>query len=165
MVHRYNNPIRYQENIVWKSFSLGLSALSLIMISMLSLFKCITHCSLLSVDEVKLIAIVNWISAYQIFWDFLWYLLSIKILQLIVLYFYHWYLQVWYNYYSINYLLSLVYNSFLLRHAQKGSMISVNILQLIVFYFYHCCLLNRYNYYSINYVLLLVYNSFLLRHA
>ena len=115
---------------------------------MLSLFKCITHWSLLSVDERKLIAIVNWISVYQIFWDFLWYLLSIKILQLIVLYFYH-----WYNYYSINYLLSVVYNSFILHHAQKGSMISVNILQLIVFYFYHCCLLIRYNYYSINYVL------------
>ena len=37
------------------------SALSLIVISMLSPFECITHSSSLSLEEIKLIAIVNWI--------------------------------------------------------------------------------------------------------
>ena len=41
------------------------SALSIIMISMLSLYECITHSSSISLEEIKLIAIVIWISTYQ----------------------------------------------------------------------------------------------------
>ena len=42
-----------------KSFSVTSSGLSLIMISMLSLFQCITNSSQLSLEEIKLIATVN----------------------------------------------------------------------------------------------------------
>ena len=45
-----------------KIYSITLSASSLIMISMSSLFECITHSSSLSsLEEIKSIAIVNWI--------------------------------------------------------------------------------------------------------
>ena len=42
-----------------KSSSITSSASSLIMISMLSVFECITRSSLLSIEEIKLFAIVN----------------------------------------------------------------------------------------------------------
>ena len=42
-----------------KSFLIASSALSLIMISLLSLFECIAHSLSLSLEEIKLIAIVN----------------------------------------------------------------------------------------------------------
>ena len=45
----------------WKSFVITSSASSLIMISILSLFECITCCSLLSMEKIKLFVIVNWI--------------------------------------------------------------------------------------------------------
>ena len=44
-----------------KSFSITSSALLQTMISMLSLFECILRSSSLSLEEIKLIAIVNWI--------------------------------------------------------------------------------------------------------
>ena len=44
-----------------KSSFITLSALSFIMISMLSIFECITRSSSLSMKKIKLIAIVNWI--------------------------------------------------------------------------------------------------------
>ena len=44
-----------------ESLSINSSASSLIMISMLSLFECITSSSSLSIEEIKLFAIVNWI--------------------------------------------------------------------------------------------------------
>ena len=56
-----SNPIWYLERSDWKG-SITQSALSLIMISMLSLFECITCSSSLSLEEIKLIAVVNCIS-------------------------------------------------------------------------------------------------------
>ena len=44
-----------------KSSFITLPALSFIMISMLSIFECITRSSSLSMKKIKLIAIVNWI--------------------------------------------------------------------------------------------------------
>ena len=44
-----------------KSFLIILSALSLIVTSLLSLFECITCSSTSSLEEIKLIAIANWI--------------------------------------------------------------------------------------------------------
>ena len=44
-----------------KSYFITSSALSLIIISMLSLFECITRSSSLSIEEIKLFAIVHWI--------------------------------------------------------------------------------------------------------
>ena len=48
-----------------KGSSITSSASSIIMISMLSLYECITHSSSISLEEIKLIAIVIWISTYQ----------------------------------------------------------------------------------------------------
>ena len=48
--------------------SITSSTLLLVMISMLSLFECITCSSSLSLEEIKLIAIVNWV--FHVF-DFL----------------------------------------------------------------------------------------------
>ena len=56
-----SNPIWYLERSNWKFFSITSFALSLIMILMLLPFKCITLSSSLSLKEIKLIAIVNWI--------------------------------------------------------------------------------------------------------
>ena len=65
-------------------------------------------------------------STCQIFWDILWCYLNMvlfywDILQLTVLYFYHYYFDIQYNFYSKTYLLLLVYNIFLILHAQKDS--------------------------------------------
>ena len=46
------------------------------MISISSFFECITHSSSVSLEEMKLIAIVIEFSMYQIFLDYLWYLSS-----------------------------------------------------------------------------------------
>ena len=59
-----------------KIFSINLSASSLNMISILSLFECITHSSSLCLEEIKLIAIVYWILNVSDFLRLLWYLLS-----------------------------------------------------------------------------------------
>ena len=53
----------------WKKTSKSSSALSLTIISMLSLFECITHPSSLSLEEIKSIAIVTWI--FHVFGDYL----------------------------------------------------------------------------------------------
>ena len=54
-----SNPILYLERSDWKSSSITSSALSLITISILSPFECITCSSSLSLEGIKLIAIVN----------------------------------------------------------------------------------------------------------
>ena len=56
-----SNPIWYLERSNWKSSPKVSSALSLIMISMLSLFYCIIRSSSVSLEEIKLSAIVKWI--------------------------------------------------------------------------------------------------------
>ena len=53
-------PIWYLHSSDSKRSSINSSALSLIMISLLSLFECITRSSSLPLKEIKLIAIVNW---------------------------------------------------------------------------------------------------------
>ena len=60
-----------------QGFSIIFSASSLIMISMLSLFECITcSLSLSSLEEIKLIFIVDWIFHVSDFFDHLWCLLN-----------------------------------------------------------------------------------------
>ena len=44
---------------VWKGVSIILSALALIMVSMLSLFECIKHSWFVLLEKIKLIALVN----------------------------------------------------------------------------------------------------------
>ena len=98
-----------------KSSSITSSALSLIMVSISSLFECITCSSSLSMDERKFFAIVN-----SIF--YVSELSRLFISHLIVLYFYHCCVHIQSNCYSKNYLLLLVYNNFHhLLHAQKDS--------------------------------------------
>ena len=58
------------------NFSITSSASSLIMISMLSLFECITRSSSWSLEEIKLFAIANWIFHVSDLWDYLWCLLN-----------------------------------------------------------------------------------------
>ena len=55
-----SNPILYIESSDLKNYSIASSELSLIMVSMLSLFEYMTGYSSVSLQEVKLIAIVNW---------------------------------------------------------------------------------------------------------
>ena len=98
-----------------KSSLITSSASSLIMISMLLLFQCITLSSLLFMEEIKLFAIVNWIfqvSDYlRLFMmRFKYDIILSRFLQLIVSYFYHFYFLIQYNCFSKNYLLLLVYN-------------------------------------------------------
>ena len=62
-----SNPIWYLERNDSKISSIASSALSLIMISMLSLLECITRSSLVSLEEIKLTAIVNGIFHVDIF--------------------------------------------------------------------------------------------------
>ena len=55
----------FQSNLIFsisesKSSSIPLSALSLIMIFILSLFECVTRPSLLSLKEIRLIVTANW---------------------------------------------------------------------------------------------------------
>ena len=54
------NPISFLERSDWKSFSITSSVLLLIVTFMLSFFECITRSSSLSLEDIKLIAIVNW---------------------------------------------------------------------------------------------------------
>ena len=71
-----NTPIWFLERSDWKSAFITSSALWLIMISMLPLFEFITHFWLLSLEKIKLIAIVNLIFKVSDFWDYLWCLLN-----------------------------------------------------------------------------------------
>ena len=71
-----SNPIWYLERSDWKSSSIISSTLSFIMIFMSSLLECILRSLSLSLEEIKLIAVVNWIFHVQIFWDHSWCLLS-----------------------------------------------------------------------------------------
>ena len=61
------NPIFYFLISESKTFSATLSARSLIMISMLSSFKCITHSSSLFLEGIKSIGIFIAFFTYQIF--------------------------------------------------------------------------------------------------
>ena len=56
-----SNSIWYLEISNWKNSSVTSSALLLIMISMLPLFGCITCSSSLSMEEIKLFSVANWI--------------------------------------------------------------------------------------------------------
>ena len=93
-----------------KSSFITLSALSFIMISMLSIFECITRSSSLSMKKLKLIAIVNWIFHVS---DFLRvFMMLLKYCLILLRYsstdsvsFYHHYFYIQYNCYSKNYCL------------------------------------------------------------
>ena len=70
-----SNSIWYLEKIYWKSSDITSSALSLIIISMLSLFE-YTTLSSLSLEDIKLMAIINWIFYVS---DFLrWFMIYFK---------------------------------------------------------------------------------------
>ena len=104
-----------------KSFLIISSASSLITIS---LFKCITRSSCLSLEEVKLIAIVNWIFHMLNFLKL--FMMSFKYSLILLRYsatdsvlFLSPLLYIQYSCYSKNCLLLLVYYSFLLLHAQN----------------------------------------------
>ena len=118
------NRIWYLERSDWKSSSIISSALSLIMISVLSLCECITRSSSLLLEDIKLIAIVKWIfhvsDILRSFISFKYGLILLRYYQLIVPYFYHYYFHIQYNCCSKNYLLFLVCNN-LLFLVQKGS--------------------------------------------
>ena len=106
-----------------KSYFIASSASSLIMISMLSIFECITPSSSLSMEEITLFAIVNWIFLVSNFLRF--YIKSFKYGPILLRYsstdnvlFPSPLLLYQYNCYSKNCLLWLVYNNFvLLLHA------------------------------------------------
>ena len=111
-----------------KSVFLTSSALSLITISTLSLFECIIwSSSLSSLEEIKLIVIVNWI--FHVSDCLRSFMMSLKYVLILSRYsstdsilLYHCYFCIQYKYYSKNYLLLLVYSNFLLLlHTQKGS--------------------------------------------
>ena len=93
--HDVSSPIWYLEWSDWKSSSITSFALSSVMISMLPLSECITSSSSISLGEIKLIAIVNWILHVSDFLrlfmlPFKYGLIFIKdILHLIVFCFYH----------------------------------------------------------------------------
>ena len=100
------------ERKYWKSSSITLSALSLIVIFMLSLFECITCSSSVSLWKAKLIAIVSWTIYVSGFLRS--FLISFKY-QLILLRY-----SSTDNCYYKKKLPLLVYNNLVL-HAQKGS--------------------------------------------
>ena len=70
------NRIWYLERSAWKNVCITLSVLSLIMISMSSLFECLTSSSSVSLWETKWIAIVSRIFHVSDFLDHLWYFLG-----------------------------------------------------------------------------------------
>ena len=89
-----------------------------------SIFECVICSSSVPMEEIKLLAIVNWIFHVSIFLDYLWCVLSMvyfyyNILQLIVFYSYHRYFRIQNNCYSKNYLLLLIYNNLFLLHSQN----------------------------------------------
>ena len=108
----------------FKSYLATSSSLSLIMIFMLSLFKCITRYSWssLSLEEIKLFLIE--FPMCQIVWDYLWYLFTYGLISLKQFstdsVFYHFYFYIEYNSYFKNYLHLLVHNNLPL-HVQKTS--------------------------------------------
>ena len=82
------------------------------MISVLSLFECIIRSSSLSIEEIKLFAIVNWIfhvsNFLRLFIMLLKYgLIYLDFFLLMVFYFHHRYFCIQYNFYSRNYLMYL----------------------------------------------------------
>ena len=114
------NLVSHLERRDWKIFSIILSHLLLIMISMWSLFQCMTSSLSLSLEEIKLIPIVNWIFLVSVFFKlFMMYfkygLISSRyfLIWLIGFYVYHNYFHIQYNYCSKNYLLLLVCNNLL----------------------------------------------------
>ena len=112
-----SNPMCYLERFYNLKGSITQSALSLIMISMLSLFECITCSSSLSLEEIKLIAIVNCISNVS---DFLrLFMMSFKYGVILLRYSST---DKVFHYCYFLFTLLLVYNNFLvLLHSKKGS--------------------------------------------
>ena len=76
-------PTWYLKKSNWKSSSITSSALSLIMISMLSLFECITGLSSFPLEEInlKLIVVVNLIFNVWNYWHHFWHLLGLIFLR------------------------------------------------------------------------------------
>ena len=109
-----------------KSYFVTLSASSLIIIFMLLLFECIGCSSSLSMEEIMLFAIVNSIFHGS---DLLrLFMMSFKYGPILLRYFStdsvlfrSLLFCIQYNCYFKNYLLILVYNNFLLLHAQSHS--------------------------------------------
>ena len=106
-----------------KNSSIKSSALSLTIISMLSLFECVRHYSSLPLEELKLIDIahanfqrIRFWRLFMMSFNMVWF--YEYIILLIVFYFYHHYFHIQNKYYLQNYKLFLVCNNFLL-HAQK----------------------------------------------
>ena len=99
---------------------------------MLSFFECITHSSLLSLEDIKLTAIVNWFLHVSDFSRLFVYILSMvefyeNILQLIVFH------LLQYNCYSTNYLIVLVVMIFFF--IVKKCLISQIISNCFIFFF------------------------------
>ena len=116
----------------FKTFFYNFMCFTLTIISMLSLFECITCSSSLSIDEIKLFAIANRIFHVSHFSrlfiaSFKYGLILLRYSSTIVLCFHHHHFHIPYNYYTKGYLLLLVYNNFLLLllllllYAQKNS--------------------------------------------
>ena len=97
---------RYSLRKDTKSFLTTSSALSVIMISLLSLFECIMHSSSLSLEQIKLVAVANWIFHVP---DFL-RLFMISFKYELIVFLYQWYFHIQYICNSRNCLLFLVYN-------------------------------------------------------
>ena len=105
--------------------------MSLILTSLLSRFEYITGSSSLSLEQIRLIAIVYWIFHISDFLrlfmiSFKYGVILVNIFQLIVLYFYNCYFHIQYNYCSKDkdYLVLRLYNIFFFFRLKNISNIS-----------------------------------------
>ena len=93
-----------------KSFLTTSSALSVIMISLLSLFECIMHSSSLSLEQIKLVAVANWIFHVPDFLRLFMISFKYELKYELIVFLYQWYFHIQYIRNSRNCLLFLVYN-------------------------------------------------------
>ena len=111
----------YLEKVIESFLKIISSPLSLIMTSTLSLFECIRHSKSVSLEDIKLIANVNWVfnvsGFLRLFIISFKYggIYSVKIFPWILSYFYHLYFHTQYNCWYKNHQSWLVCNSFLLH--------------------------------------------------
>ena len=108
-----------------KRFSITSSALPLILIYLSSLFTWIKRFSSLSLDEIKLVAIVNGAFYISTFWDYLFFKYGITLLRYFStdnIYFYHNYFHIKNKYYPKNYLI-LLYVIYFIFQSKKISYI------------------------------------------
>ena len=121
-----------------------------------SSFKCIAHSSSLSLEETKLIGMVNWISHVSDFLrsftrPFKYGLILRRYFQLIVFYFYHLYFNIQYHYYSKNLQVQIILffmlkkSLIILSLIASFSFLSLRrfILSLIVFWIYFFILVEK----------------------